>query len=106
MAQVIGNLITNAKKYARSTVSVGAGSDGPNAVLWVDDDGPGIPAAERQHVFERLYVTSQPAARHESSSGLGLAIVHELVTAMGGTVRVDSAPTDGARFVVTVPLAP
>jgi two-component system, OmpR family, sensor kinase len=106
MAQVIGNLITNAKKYARSTVSVGAGSDGSNAVLWVDDDGPGIPAAERQHVFERLYVTSQPAARHESSSGLGLAIVHELVTAMGGTVRVDSAPTDGARFVVTVPLAP
>jgi two-component system, OmpR family, sensor kinase len=105
MAQVIGNLITNAKKYARSAVTVGVATEGPSAVLWVDDDGPGIPLAERQHVFERLYVTSQQAARHESSSGLGLAIVHELVSAMGATVRVETAPTNGARFVVTVPVA-
>jgi two-component system, OmpR family, sensor kinase len=106
MAQVIGNLITNAKKFARSTVSVGVGLHRSSAILWVDDDGPGIPLAEREHVFERLYVTSQPAARHESSSGLGLAIVHELVGAMGGTVRVETAPTGGARFVVSVPSSP
>jgi signal transduction histidine kinase len=106
MAQVIGNLITNAKKFARSTVSVGVGLDRSSAILWVDDDGPGIPLAEREHVFERLYVTSQPAARQESSSGLGLAIVHELVGAMGGTVRVETAPTGGARFVVSVPSSP
>jgi two-component system, OmpR family, sensor kinase len=106
MAQVIGNLITNAKKFARSTISIGVGFDRSSAVLWVDDDGPGIPLAERSHVFERLYVTSQPAVRQESSSGLGLAIVYELVGAMGGTVRVDTAPSGGARFVVAVPIAP
>jgi two-component system, OmpR family, sensor kinase len=105
MVQIIGNLVTNAKKFARSSIVVGTGTDGGSAVVWVDDDGPGIAPAERPHVFDRLYVTSQPAVRQESSSGLGLAIVRELVTAMGGSVRVDDAPAGGARFVVAVPLA-
>lgn len=105
LAQVVGNLVTNAKKFARTSITVGTASDQGHALLWVDDDGPGIPLAERAHVFERLYVTGQKPLRQENSSGLGLAIVSELVRAMGGTVRVEDSPAGGARFVIAVPEA-
>jgi two-component system, OmpR family, sensor kinase len=105
LAQVVANLIENALKFASATVTVGvarlAGAD--LAVLWVDDDGPGIPAADLPRVFERLYTSSRAPAR-QVGSGLGLAIVAELVTAMGGSVRAESplTATGGTRMVVTL----
>ena len=99
-AQVLANLVENAMKYARTTVTVGAVALGGVALVWVDDDGPGIPPADQPHVFERLYVARQEPMRKESGSGLGLAIVRELVVAMGGTVAAESAPSGGARMVV------
>jgi signal transduction histidine kinase len=105
LAQVLANLIENASKYARTTVHVGAAANAGVAMVWVDDDGPGIAPADLPHVFERLYVARHEPARKESGSGLGLAIVHELVTAMGGTVVAEAAPGQGARFVVRLPLA-
>jgi signal transduction histidine kinase len=105
LAQVVANLIENALKFASATVTVGvarlAGAD--LAVLWVDDDGPGIPAADLPRVFERLYTSSRAPAR-QVGSGLGLAIVAELVTAMGGSVRAESPLTamGGTRMVVTL----
>jgi two-component system sensor histidine kinase BaeS len=104
MAQVVANLLENGLRHARSrvVVAVGAGSATPTAgaVVTVDDDGPGIAPADLPHVFERLYVAQHRPERSESSSGLGLAIVHELVSAMGGTVTATAGPLGGARFVV------
>ena len=102
LAQVVANLIENALKFASSHIAVGA-AGGDLAVLWVDDDGPGIPTADLPHVFERLYTSSRSPAR-QVGSGLGLAIVAELVTAMGGSVRAESplSASGGTRMVVTL----
>ena len=75
-------------------------------MLTVDDDGPGIAADDMPHVYDRLYVSRSQPQRRESSSGLGLAIVHELVEAMGGTVGAAGRwPSSGARLWVALPLA-
>ena len=104
MAQVVANLVQNALKFAATTIVVGTTAEGTEAVLWVDDDGPGIAAQDLPHVFERLYVSAHRPARKEASSGLGLAITKELVEAMGGRVTAGAAPTGGARLVVRLPL--
>jgi len=104
LAQVLANLIENASKFARLSVKVGVGAAADVAMVWIDDDGPGIASADLPHVFERLYVSRHEPVRKESGSGLGLAIVHELVLAMNGTVTAEAAPTGGARFVVRLPL--
>ena len=105
LAQVAANLLENALKYARSEVTITTARDGQFAVLAVDDDGPGIDAADLPHVFDRLYVARSQPVRNESSSGLGLAIVKELVDAMGGSVMAARAPTGGARLALRLPLA-
>ena len=71
--------------------------------MTVDDDGKGIAASDLPHVFERLYVAREQPERKESSSGLGLAIVRELVHAMGGEVQAGSAPNGGARLSFRLP---
>ena len=106
LAQVVANLIENASKFAASHIHVGvARASDELAVLWVDDDGPGIAAEDLPQVFERLYTSSRTPAR-QVGSGLGLAIVSELVTAMGGSVRAESPLTasGGTRVVVTLRL--
>ncbi len=100
---VVGNLLDNALKYAAGRVTVSVQRTGASAVLSVADDGPGIPADDLPHVFERLYVTQRAPRRAEQSSGLGLAIVRELVAAMGGTVEVGSPEGSGTAFTVTFP---
>lgn len=113
LAQIISNLVENAIKYARSTVRVQVGlrdgspnsSTGPLQVsITVSDDGPGIPDKDLPHIFERLYVTQLRPVREESSSGLGLAIVHELTEAMGGTVRAERGAEGGTAVVLTFDL--
>jgi len=105
VAQVIANLVENASKYARSRVVVTIGATGGRAVLTIDDDGPGIAPDDLPHVFERLYVSRHQPVRRENSSGLGLAIVRELVTAMGGSVAAGTTPSGGARLAVSFPVA-
>ena len=104
LAQALANLVENAGRFARSTVAVTARQENGVAVITVDDDGPGIAAEDLPHVFERLYVARHAPRRTESSSGLGLAIVNELVTAMGGTVSAGAAPQAGARLEIRLPL--
>ena len=106
LGQIVANLVENALKYARRTVDVGvtrsaSTSATPGTVtITVSDDGPGIPPAVADRVFERLY-TGRDGPGRSIGTGLGLAIVRELAATMGGTARVD--PTDaGTRFVVTV----
>ncbi len=101
--QVLGNLLVNASTFARSRIDVSIVADHGGWLVRVDDDGPGIPPDERDHVFERLYAGRTQPVRAEVGSGLGLAIVHQLVEAMGGTVRADESPLGGARLEVRFP---
>jgi two-component system sensor histidine kinase BaeS len=118
LAQVAANLIENAGRYAATSVRVrvevhaagvngGPGpSRGPTAVLAVEDDGQGIPEAERPHLFERMYAGARPPARVGGGTGLGLTIVRELAQAMHGDADVGEAADGGARFEVRLPLVP
>ena len=102
LAQVLANVIENALKFATSSISVGAGrGDGKRVTVWVDDDGPGITAEERPHVFQPFWSSSRAPAR-QVGTGLGLAIVAELVDAMGGSVRAEPSPSGGTRMVVAL----
>jgi signal transduction histidine kinase len=111
LAQVIANLVENALRYARTSVTVAAvaGPTGPE--LHVVDDGPGIAPADLRRIFDRLYgARNQPdgaRAGRPIGSGLGLTIVAELVSAMGGTVQAESpvSPFGGTRMVVSLPSA-
>jgi signal transduction histidine kinase len=103
LAQIVANLVENALKYATTRIVVSAESDGGGQVsIAVADDGPGIPATDISHVFERLYTVRSAHAR-SVGTGLGLAIVHELAAAMGGRASVDTLAEGGTRFVVTLP---
>lgn len=106
LTRAIRNLTENAERHAVSTVTLEVREDADSAVVVVGDDGPGIPVADRERIFERF--TRLDAARTGADgSGLGLAIVRDIVTRHGGTVIVDTnGSTTGARFVVTFPTAP
>jgi two-component system OmpR family sensor kinase len=106
VATVVRNLLTNACKYApgaRQVWSVRA--DGARARVDAHDEGPGIPAADLPHLFERFYRGEKTRTREEGGSGLGLSIVQGLVRAQGGDVAITS--TEGAGTTVTfwLPLA-
>ena len=108
VAQVVGNLVGNALRFATTTLvvrtEVHSDGDGRHVVVSVGDDGPGIAAVDLPHVFERLYQSQHQPVRRESSSGLGLAIVRELVAAMGGDVGADSPPGGGTVVWFRLPL--
>jgi signal transduction histidine kinase len=106
--QVLGNLLRNALRYTPEggLVAVEAQREGEAVRVTVADTGPGIPPEDLPHLFERFYRGGDPArARDAGGAGLGLAIVRELVEAMGGRVAVDSAPGEGSRFSITLPVA-
>ena len=101
LAQVVANLVENALKFASAAITVGAARADGAVVLWVADDGPGIPADDLPRVFERFFTSTRTPAR-QVGSGLGLSIVRELVDAMGATVRAEPADGHGARMVVVL----
>ncbi len=106
LATVVRNLLTNAGKYApgaRQEWSVRV--DGARARVDAHDDGPGIPAADLPHVFERFYRGEKTRSREEGGSGLGLSIVQGLVRAQGGEVAVTSAEGAGTTVTCWLPLA-
>ena len=104
LGRVVRNLVENAVRHAASDVRVTV-TDGQQVELLVDDDGPGIPAAERERVFDRFHRVDSPRSREAGGAGLGLAIVRELVTTMGGTVAAEPSPLGGSRFLVRLPRA-
>ncbi|MEM7274993.1 MAG: HAMP domain-containing sensor histidine kinase [Actinomycetota bacterium] len=107
LRRVVGNLVDNATRYADAvvevTLAVEHGSDGPVVVLRVDDDGPGIPEAARERVFDRFVRLDEGRARDDGGSGLGLAIVRAAVERHGGTVGAGRSPFGGARLEVRLP---
>ncbi|GGQ67601.1 sensor histidine kinase [Couchioplanes azureus] len=105
--QVVANLLVNARTHTPegTAVVVSVATEGDAAVLRVTDAGPGIPAELRPHVFERFARGDSSRSRAAGSTGLGLSIVHAVVTAHGGSVGVDSVP-GRTEFTVRLPLTP
>jgi signal transduction histidine kinase len=105
LARVVRNLLENAVRYAGSQVTVRLGVEDGWAVLSVEDDGPGIPAEERERVFERFARVDSGRSRRLGGTGLGLAIAREVVVDHGGTISIDGSGA-GARLVVHLPAEP
>lgn len=103
LGRVVRNLVDNAVRHADHAVVVTLAADGGAAVLTVDDDGRGVPEADRARVFERFVRLDEGRARVAGGSGLGLAIVDAVVRGHGGSVAVSTAPGGGARFTVRLP---
>ncbi|WP_433521038.1 HAMP domain-containing sensor histidine kinase [Nocardia pseudovaccinii] len=103
LQRALRNIVDNAAAHARSRIAICTEERDGRAVVVVDDDGPGIPAADRDRVFGRFVRLDADRARCTGGSGLGLAIVAEIVAAHGGSVTVSESVWGGARFVVDLP---
>lgn len=102
LERALANLVDNALRHARSQVAVRAAEEDGWAVLEVTDDGPGIPDADRDRVFERFVRLDADRSRAGGGTGLGLAIAREIARAHGGDVRALPAPAGGARLVLRI----
>lgn len=108
--QVLNNLVGNAVKFSPrgSTVEVGLGREDADGrvVLYVKDEGPGVPAGESEKLFEPFTRRSARGTEGEKGTGLGLAIVKRIVEGHGGRIGVESEPGAGATFAVSLPAGP
>jgi signal transduction histidine kinase len=102
LTRLVRNLLENAEHHAGSRVRIRLSAEGREIVLVVEDDGPGVPPAERERIFQRFSRLDEARSRHNGGTGLGLAIVKEIAERHGGTVCVENAPS-GARFAVRLP---
>jgi two-component system, OmpR family, sensor kinase len=103
METVLKNLLYNASRYARRSIGVTFKCDAGMNRLFVDDDGPGIPEADRRRVFESFVQLERTAGR-KTGFGLGLAIVKRAIEWHGGQVSITESPLGGARFCVAWPV--
>ena len=106
VVQVLANLVRNALRHTAEggLVSLRAERDDDRVRVTVEDTGVGIPPEQLPHVFERFYRGDDARDRASGGAGLGLAIVRELVEAMGGDVSAESVVGEGSRFSFTLPL--
>lgn len=103
VTRMVRNLVDNAVRHAHSQIVVSLGTEGDEAVLAVEDDGPGIPEPDRDRIFERFVRLENARTRDDGGAGLGLALVHGVATAHGGTVTATDAASGGSRFEVRLP---
>ena len=108
LRRLIRNLLENAKRYGNGDISlelaqIRVGSQ-PLAVIKVNDRGPGVPAGQRERIFEPFY-RLPGASEREGGVGLGLALVKSISLRHGGSVRCEARPGGGASFVVELPMA-
>jgi signal transduction histidine kinase len=99
LEEMLGNLLDNACKWARTRVTVSASLDDARVIILVDDDGPGVEASKREQVLQRGVRADETAP----GSGLGLAIVRDLAEAYGGGVTLEISPSGGVRARLTLP---
>jgi two-component system sensor histidine kinase ChvG len=106
------NLISNARSFSppNGRITLAAAEKGNMIEITVDDEGPGIPEAQRERVFERFYSERPESERFGQHSGLGLSISRQIVVALRGTISAEnrrdaSGRVLGARFVVCLPKA-
>jgi two-component system phosphate regulon sensor histidine kinase PhoR len=105
---ILRNLVENASNYSaeHSTISLTASRADGDVLLTVLDEGPGIPEADLQRIFERFYRVDRARSRETGGTGLGLSIVKHLVDLHGGTVQAGNRPGGGAWFTVRLPDSP
>ena len=101
MPYALRNLLRNAFKYASKRILVSAERIGENVCIHVDDDGLGIPAEEREHIFSAFTRLDRSRDRATGGYGLGLAIARRVLELHGGTAIAGVAPLGGARFTLT-----
>jgi signal transduction histidine kinase len=103
--RALTNVVDNAIKYGSEgqAIRIALARQGQEAVLTVDDEGTGVPAAEREYVFEP-FRRGATAAQSSGGSGIGLSVVRDIVRLHGGSVRIVAAPTGGARVEIRLPL--
>jgi signal transduction histidine kinase len=101
LEHVLRNLVGNAAKYGRSKVGVQVEVGEYSVTVAITDDGPGIPVAEQERIFDIF--TRVKATSRLPGAGIGLFVVRRLVEAMGGSVSVANRPEGGAKFTVTLP---
>src|SRR5947208_12383249 len=108
MARSLVNLVNNALKYSqdRKFIGVNLYRDNGSLKLEVVDHGIGIPHQEQSKIFEKFYRVGDPLVHNTKGSGLGLSLVRHIAQANGGDVFVDSAPGQGSKFTITLPMNP
>ena len=97
------NLVTNAVRHAQKRVEMSCRLEGEVVYLCVDDDGPGVPEAAREKIFEPFFRLDESRSADLGGAGLGLAIVRRIAQLHGGQVRVEDSPLGGARFTLSLP---
>ncbi|MFI0446810.1 sensor histidine kinase [Actinomadura sp. 6N118] len=105
LAGVLTNLLVNAQRHARTSVTITVARSGDQARVTVEDDGEGIAPADRERIFEPFVRLDEGRRREPGGSGLGLAICRAVTEAHNGTLTVEDSP-QGARFALRLPLTP
>ncbi|MFI1915247.1 sensor histidine kinase [Nocardia sp. NPDC020380] len=103
LERAVANLLDNAVRHGGGIVAVTVCRAGGDALIMIDDAGPGVPQAERERIFER-FATVRAGRRNASGTGIGLALVAETVSVHGGRVECGDRPGGGARFMIRLPV--
>ena len=108
MAQVLGNLISNALRYttAGGEIVLSVRGEGERVIMQVADNGEGIAEQDLPNIFERAFRSDKARVQHNGETGLGLAIAKSLVEAHGGAISVESAVGRGTTFTISLPASP
>ncbi|UTT52914.1 sensor histidine kinase [Microbacterium maritypicum] len=104
LGQLVRNLADNAVRHSRGRVAIGVTPSEGYVFVTIEDDGTGVPAEERERIFERFVRLDEARSRDAGGSGLGLAIARGIAASGHGTLTVDDSRWGGARFVLTLPL--
>ncbi|MFJ6428732.1 sensor histidine kinase [Microbacterium maritypicum] len=105
LGQLMRNLADNAARHSRGRIAIGVIPSDGHVFVTVEDDGTGVPAEERERIFERFVRLDEARSRDAGGSGLGLAIARGIATRSRGTLTVDDSRWGGARVVLALPLS-
>ena len=107
LEQVLENLLNNASKYTPqdSTVTIGTKLDSSDAIIWVEDNGNGVPDADLPRIFERFYRVEKGRSRDQGGTGLGLSIVKRIAALYNGTVKAENVEGGGLRILISLPIS-
>lgn len=105
LERAIRNLVDNAVRHATTTVEIGSESGGDNLVIFVSDDGQGVPDEQAEHIFDRFIRLDEARSRDSGGSGLGLAITREIARRHGGDAILAESDS-GSRFELGLPVSP
>jgi signal transduction histidine kinase len=105
LAQVVRNVLDNADRYAKSVITIEVHNAEAQVVISIDNDGPPVPAPDRERIFERFVRLDESRSRERGGSGLGLAIAAAVMGAHHGSIGASETPGGGCRFEMLFPRA-